>query len=140
MRRTVWLVALVVASLAATSASAAPPTRAEFNALKSKVKKLETLASSLRARLDAVEACSEEVVPVARYGGLANEGYVYAYEAQQTIVYATALDYVDDDTELTPGEDFLWFQIIDPSCVEDAVGRASLGAPKLRAHLYSLPR
>jgi hypothetical protein len=112
----------VVAALcfAAAPVVAAPPTRAQFNALKNKVNRLQ-------ARVVAIEVCSQIVVPVARYGGFGNEGYLYGTVSGTTFTggVVPALDIVDDLTGQVPGQDFEWFQIVDPACVEATTGRVA---------------
>ena len=121
MRRVILLVSLAaIAALcvAVAPTAAAPPTRAEFNALKNKVNRLQ-------ARVVAIEACSEVVVPIGRFG-VGTEGYLYGMFTSPTSFtgfVTTALDEVDDLTGLVPGSDFLWFQIVDPACVEETTGR-----------------
>ena len=142
MRRPILLATLIATlclCFGVASASAASPTRAEFNSLKSKVNRLQAQTSNLRRRIDAVEACAINVIPVARFGGFTTEGYVYRAPAAEGFV--PALDVVDDITGLEPGNDFAWFQIVDPACVDAFAGRpASTAAPRVPHRLLFLRR
>jgi hypothetical protein len=71
---------------------------------------------------------------VARFGGFADEGYVY--QVGQTAILVAALDILDDTTGLVPGQDFGFFAEIVPECVLDAVGRSRASS---RSHAFAPP-
>ncbi len=113
-----------VALAAPTAAFAAQPTLAQLSrkvtTLQQKVTKLERRVAELE---EGLWYCIFPT-PVTQYGGLADEGYMYA--VGQTVYLETALDLVDDTTGLVPGQDFGFFAEIDPECATVAA-RASEG-------------
>jgi hypothetical protein len=142
MKRFLAAAALALAAAALTgppALSAAPPTTSQLmrkiTSLTQKVTKLQKRVTTLEddfARLEADVASCFIATPVARFGGFADEGYVY--QVGQTAILVSALDILDDTTGLVPGQDFGFFAEIVPECVLDAVGRSRASS---RPHAFA---
>jgi hypothetical protein len=81
---------------------------------------------TLQARLDALEACENAVLPVSRFGD-ETEGYLWGDDSPQVYFSTSALD-VDDS-----GSPQYYVALVDPSCVAtETAGPTTAGAGRWR--------
>ena len=131
MRRwgVVALALLAVVAIAAVSATAAPTPaqlQRQIRALEKRVNSLERKVSNLTRAAAAQEQC-ESVIPIAQYGGVNNEGYLYGTNGGADVFLTTGLDVVPEADLDQPG--FVWMLVVDASCVSASSSRGPTAKP-----------